>query len=88
MSSDTTTKRRRGVKLGGRTETDPPTHEEDPVLCVTEVGRQLGKSHGTISQWCRDGLLVAVRMPGGRWGVRKSEVNRFLGGSALGGQVG
>lgn len=64
-------------------ENDPPTHQEDPILTLSEVGRQLGKSFDTINRWCRDGLLQYVRMPSGLFGVRKSEVNKFLGGSAL-----
>lgn len=64
-------------------QTDPPTHEEDPLLNVSEVGRQLGKAPATILNWIRDGLLNAVRGPSGLWSVRKSEVNKFLGGSAL-----
>lgn len=63
--------------------TDPPTHEEDPILTITEVGRQLGKSHQTVARWCQEGLLNYIRMPGGNFGVRKSEVNKFLGGSAI-----
>lgn len=61
----------------------PPTHEDDPILTVTDVARQLGKSHTTISRWVNDGLLVAIRQPSGLWGIRRSEVNKFLGGSAL-----
>jgi excisionase family DNA binding protein len=62
---------------------DPPTHAEDPILSASEVARQLGKVPQTILNWIKDGLLTAVRQPGGRLCVRKSEVNKFLGGSAL-----
>ena len=62
---------------------NPPTHEDDPILTISEVGRQLGKSAQTIARWCKDGLLSAIRQPSGLFGVRKSEVNKFLGGSAL-----
>lgn len=61
----------------------PPTHKEDPLLTLTEVARQLGVTPQTISRWVADGLLVAIRQPSGLWKVRKSEVNNFLGGSAL-----
>ena len=67
--------------------TDPPTHEEDPILTLTEVARQLNKHPTTIKQWVIDGLLQAVQMPSGLYAVRKSEVNKFLGGSALQQQV-
>lgn len=66
-----------------RTNDNPPTHVEDPLLGFSEVARHLGKSHTTIARWVQDGLLTAVRQPGGRWAVRKSEINKFLGGSAL-----
>lgn len=66
---------------------DPPTHVEDPVLNLSEVARQLGKHPSTIKQWIVDGLLMPVKMPSGLFGVRKSEVNKFLGGSALQQQV-
>jgi len=62
---------------------DPPTHAEDPILSLAEVGRQIGKSHQTIGRWVKDGLLAAIRTPNGLVGVRKSEVNKFLGSSAL-----
>lgn len=61
----------------------PPTHEDDPILTISEVGRQVGKSHTTIARWVHDGLLKAIRMPSGLLGIRRSEVNAFLGGSAL-----
>ena len=61
------------------------THEDDPFLSVTEVARQLGKSPQTIGRWINDGLLNGVRRPNGIVAVRQSEVNQFLGGSALAG---
>lgn len=64
-------------------EAEPKTHQEDPILTLSEVGRQLGKSDMTIRRWVHDGLLQSIRMPSGLPGVRKSEVNKFLGGSAL-----
>lgn len=63
--------------------TDPPTHKEDPMLTLSEVARQLGKHPSTIGRWVADGLLKAVPLPGGRLAIRKSQVNQFLGGSAL-----
>jgi hypothetical protein len=74
-----------GVELVERA--DPPTHEQDPILNLTEVARQLGKHPSTIKDWCVQGLLIPVKMPSGLYGVRKSEVNKFLGGSALQKQV-
>ncbi len=62
---------------------EPLTHEEDPILNVGEVGRQLGKHRSTIWRWAKDGLLEAIRMPGNHVGVRKSEVNKILKASAF-----
>lgn len=62
---------------------NPPTYEEDPILNPNEVARQLGKHRNTILNWINDGLLVAIKGPSGLWGVRKSQINKFLGGSAL-----
>lgn len=60
-----------------------PTHAEDPFLTLSAVARELGKSQTTIHRWVQDGLLEAVRQPSGLFAIRKSVVNRFLGGSAL-----
>lgn len=62
---------------------DLPTHEEDPLLTTGEVARQINKSEQTIRNWIMDGLLKAIRTPGGLFNIRKSEVNKLLGASAL-----
>ena len=62
---------------------EPLTHEEDPILNVGEVGRQLGVHRSTIWRWAQTGLLEAIRMPGNRVGVRRSEVNKILVASAF-----
>jgi predicted site-specific integrase-resolvase len=65
----------------------PLTHAEDPLLNLSEVARQVGKSPQTIGRWVQDGLLKAIRLPSGLMAVRKSEINAFLGDSALNTQV-
>lgn len=67
--------------------TNPPTHEEDPLLSPSEVARAIGKHQNTIYNWIRDGLLKATRHPTGRIVVRRSEVNKLLANSALETQV-
>ena len=82
--------------MGKKTEThavmEPPkitppvavaTHEDDPILTMSEVARRVGKSPQTVARWIHDGLLRAIRHPSGLPGIRQSEVNKFLGGSAL-----
>jgi hypothetical protein len=59
------------------------TENDDPLLTLSEVGRAMNKSPQTIKRWVMDGLLRAVRLPSGLPAVRRSEVNKFLGGSAL-----
>ena len=67
---------------------DVPTHAEDPILSLSEIGQRLNRHRSTISRWCTDGLLTALRRPDDRiLGVRRSELNKFLGGSALRTQV-
>lgn len=68
------------AKTGGRKR---PTHSDDAILSLAEVARQLGKSPQTVARWARDGLITMIRMPSNMPGVRQSEVNKFLGGSAL-----
>ena len=66
-----------------KNESEVPTHEEDPILTPEEVGRRLGKSGTTIRRWIHEGLLTFVPNPRGLPGVRESQLNQFLGGSAL-----
>ena len=62
---------------------NPVSAEVDPILTLSEAGRRCGKAHTTIAAWIRDGLLTPVKNPRGLFGVRESELNKFLGGSAL-----
>jgi len=56
----------------------PKTHEEDPFLPLSEVGRQLGKHPETIRRWIMDGIMPFSRLPGGRFQVRQSTVDQYL----------
>jgi len=78
---------RRTKDEGATVEADPPTHQEDPILTQAEVARQLGYHPSTIHRLIAWGLLKGVKMPGGIYRIRKSEINKFLGGSALNKQV-
>ena len=57
--------------------------DADPVITPEEVGRRIGKSGNTVRRWIQDGLLKSVLLPSGLRGVRESEVNAMLRGSAL-----
>jgi excisionase family DNA binding protein len=59
------------------------THDEDPFLNISTVGRALGKHRSTIRDWIDSGILKAERV-GKLDKVRKSTLIRLLEGSALG----
>ena len=59
------------------------SHAEDPLMNLSEVARFCNKDPSTISRWVRDGLLRCVWSPSGLPAVRRSEVVKFYGGSAL-----
>ncbi|HHM13051.1 MAG TPA: helix-turn-helix domain-containing protein [Planctomycetaceae bacterium] len=61
--------------------------EQNDLMTLTDVAKQLGRSPQTIARWINDGLLSAIRLPSGLRVVRRSEVNKFLKGSALDAQV-
>ena len=73
----------RNTRNGNRAENEPATHKEDPLITPTEVGRMIGKSHITVLNWIRDGLLAHVRYPDGRFVVRRSVVLKLLRNSAF-----
>ena len=56
----------------------PPTHEDDPILTLTEVAERLGKHRRTAGRWITEKMLPGVRMPSGIIGVRESHVNKLL----------
>lgn len=55
----------------------------DPPLTLSEVARRVNKTPQTVRRWIHDGLLKAIRLPSGLFGVKKSEVEKFIGASAL-----
>lgn len=65
--------------------TDDPiaADRDDPLLTVSEVAEAVRKHPDTIRRWVTDGLLRAIRLPSGLFGIRKSELDKFIGASAL-----
>ena len=57
----------------------PRLHDEDPILTMSEASRRFGKAPATVARWIRDGLLEAIRLPSGLYGIRQSQVEKFLG---------
>lgn len=63
------------------------THQEDPLLNLSEVGRRCGRTSTTIGRWIQDGLLPATKLPSGLVAVRESALDKFLGATPLGEEV-
>lgn len=59
-------------------EDQPPTHQEDPIVSINEAGRLIGVSWHTVASYVNGGILNYIRYPGGKIGVRMSEVNEIL----------
>lgn len=59
------------------------SHHEDPMLAFSEAGLLVGRTRETIRRWVNDGLLKAIRDPSGLRRIRKSELIRFYGATAL-----
>jgi excisionase family DNA binding protein len=50
------------------------------MLTPGEIGRILRVDPKTVTRWCRDGRLPAVRTPGGHWRFPIAVVLAFLRG--------
>jgi len=48
------------------------------LLSTRQVANTFQVSVSSVSRWVRDGLLPAVRTPGGRIRVRRADVEVFL----------
>jgi hypothetical protein len=62
----------------------PLSSEEDPLLNLTEAGKRCNRSRQAISDWCDQGIIEYVRLPGfpvGRRAIRQSTIDRFIGGT-------
>ena len=59
-----------------------PSHEDDPLMTMTECGAYVGKSRQTITRLCSEGWIKHMRKPGSInvWLVRKSDLLEFLSG--------
>ena len=56
----------------------PPTPAAPELLSRAEVARLFGVSVSTVSRWARQGLLKAVRTPGGHYRFRADEMRRAV----------
>lgn len=58
---------------------DPDT-QDDPWLTLAEIAEELRMSPATIRSWISKGTLRAMRAGERKWLVRRSELDRMLGG--------
>lgn len=56
----------------------PKTHRDDPILTQKEAAAQLGVSSDTVRRWLKNRELRGQYRPPGYYGVRQSEVDRWL----------
>lgn len=54
-----------------------PTHD---LLTTGEVAAALRVTESTVARWARSGRLSVVRLPGGTFRFRRSDVERLLAG--------
>ncbi len=57
--------------------------QEDPWLTLAEIAEELRMSPATIRSWISNGTLQATRAGRRKWLVRRSELDRMLGGQDL-----
>jgi putative resolvase len=50
---------------------------EDQLLKVTAVAEYFDVTRPTVREWIKDGKIKAIRLAGGHYRIRLSEVKRF-----------
>jgi excisionase family DNA binding protein len=60
-----------------------PDAQDDPWLTLAEIADELRMSPATIRSWISKGTLRAMRAGQRKWLVRRSELDRMLGGRDL-----
>ena len=56
---------------------------DDPLMSCREAGMLVNRSHTTIIRWINEGLLRCERDPSGSRRIRRSELVRFYGATAM-----
>jgi excisionase family DNA binding protein len=51
-----------------------------PLLTADEVADLLRQDGETVRRWCRDGLIKAIKTPGGLWRIPREEYEAILRG--------
>lgn len=60
----------------------------DELLTTRQVAEAFRVKRGSVSRWVKDGRLGAVRTPGGRLRIRRSDVEAFLAQTVAGDTAG
>ncbi len=69
------------------TKDEPPLHTDgdpdDPILYPSAIAKLCNRHPSTVRRWLYDKLIKPVRIPSGLLGARRSEVEKFIGTTAL-----
>jgi excisionase family DNA binding protein len=52
----------------------------ESLLTTEEVAAAVRQDTNTVARWARDGLIPAIKLPGGRWRFRREVVDAILRG--------
>lgn len=50
----------------------------EPLLTAAQVAAELSVTRKTVYAWLDAGALLGVRLPGGHWRLRRSQIDEFL----------
>ncbi len=53
-------------------------NEDDELMRTGKACKLLGISYITINRWIHAGRLPAIRLPGGEFRIRQSDIDRLL----------
>ncbi len=52
----------------------------EPLFTAEEVAATVRQDAETVRRWAREGLISAIKLPGGRWRFRQEAVDAILRG--------
>ena len=62
------------------TSPEPLLTTEETLLTAEEVAAVVRQDINTIQRWARNGVVPAIKLPGGRWRFRRDVVEAILRG--------
>jgi excisionase family DNA binding protein len=54
----------------------------ESLLTSEEVAAAVRQDVNTVQRWARDGLVPAIKLPGGRWRFRREDIEAILRGES------